>query len=206
MSLSEPTLHRLGRWLFIRRGWLPWLLLPLLLLSSRFKTPLGWSGIALACLWLAVGEAIRLWAVGYAGTRTRTRMPDGQLEDLVTAGPYAHVRNPIYVGNCAVALGIAFLFEQPLLAAPLLLLVFAAYQPVVHWEEQLLADKFGELYQRYREAVPRWLPQLRGTTPASGHRFSWQQALFSERGTIGTFLILFLLRAMAELVAMPRII
>src|SRR5207249_2937611 len=111
--------------------------------------------------------------------------PDGKLKDLVTTGPYARVRNPIYLGNCLIGGGVVLVFGQWLLLLPLLLATFLAYQPVVAWEEQLLAGAFGEEYDRYRSAVRRWLPRPRRYVGASSHRFSWGGALFSERGTLG---------------------
>jgi protein-S-isoprenylcysteine O-methyltransferase Ste14 len=166
--------------------------MPLLLFPTGFETRFGWKGFAFACALLAAGEAMRIWAVGYAGTRTRTRSPDGKLKDLVTAGPYAHVRNPIYVGNCFIGGGIVLVFGQWLLLPPLLLAVFLAYQPVVAWEEQLLAGAFGEEYERYRRAVRRWLPRPRRYAGASSHPFSWGGALFSERGTLGAMVLILL--------------
>jgi len=188
-------LARVGGWLFVRRGWIPWLVFPLLLIPTGFEMRFGWKGYALACACLAAGEAMRLWAVGYAGTRTRTRSPDGKLKDLVTAGPYSHVRNPIYVGNCLIGAGIVLVFGQWLLLLPLLLVTFLAYQPVVAWEEQLLAGAFGEEYERFRRAVPRWLPRLQRYAHASSHRFSWATTLFSERGTLGMLVLVLMVAA-----------
>jgi protein-S-isoprenylcysteine O-methyltransferase Ste14 len=152
----------------------------------------GWGSVAVACLWLALGEAVRLWAVGYAGARTRTRSPSGRLKELVTSGPYAYVRNPIYLGNCLIAVGILLLFERWVVAPPILLAVFLGYHLVVLWEEQLLAATFGEAYTPYRRDVPRWIPHLRGYAFPSHHRFCWSQALTSERGTLLTLVLLLL--------------
>lgn len=193
---AEPArAARMGGWLFVRRGWIPWLVMPLLLLPTGFEQRFGWRGFALACAVLAAGEAMRIWAVGYAGTRTRTRSPDGKLKDLVTAGPYAHVRNPIYVGNCLMGAGIVLAFGQWLLLPPLLLAVILAYQPVVRWEEQLLAGAFGEQYARYRAAVGRWLPRLQRYSGASNHPFSLGVAMFSERGTLGAMALVWIAAA-----------
>src|ERR1700694_5338388 len=55
-----------------------------------------------------LGEAVRCWAVGYSGVTTRGDHVEAPA--LITAGPYAHVRNPLYVGNFITALGFAIAF------------------------------------------------------------------------------------------------
>src|SRR5947209_6816970 len=110
MGGHEGRLVRLGGWLFVRRGWLPLLALPVLLFPSPYELRPGWQRLAIAGVPPALGEALRLWAVGYAGPRTRTRLPCGRLKDLVTTGPFAYVRNPIYLGNCLLAAGLILLF------------------------------------------------------------------------------------------------
>ncbi|MBI3911458.1 MAG: isoprenylcysteine carboxylmethyltransferase family protein [Armatimonadetes bacterium] len=190
-------LSRMGCWLFVRRGWLPWLVMPVLF-SRRYESDLGWRGLAVACLFLMLGESIRLWAVGHAGARTRTRACSGRLKNLVTSGPYAYVRNPIYLGNCLVGTGLVLLFDQWVLVLPLVLAAFLCYQPIVAWEEHLLASTFGEEYDEYRRAVPRWVPRAGRRKASSRHRFSWQKALFSERGTLAMLALMFLVHGLEE--------
>ena len=55
---------------------------------------------------LLIGESIRMWAVSYAGGVTRTRKVGAP--QLCTSGPYAFVRNPLYVGNMMMYLGLVF--------------------------------------------------------------------------------------------------
>ena len=56
---------------------------------------------------LIIGESIRMWAVSYAGGVTRTRNVGAP--QLCTSGPYAFVRNPLYVGNMFMYQGVAFI-------------------------------------------------------------------------------------------------
>ncbi|MBV8073922.1 MAG: hypothetical protein JO140_00735, partial [Candidatus Eremiobacteraeota bacterium] len=66
------------------------------------------ASVALGLPLAFLGEAVRIWAVGYSGTTTRADAVTAP--QLVTAGPYAHVRNPLYIGNFITALGFALGF------------------------------------------------------------------------------------------------
>src|SRR5271165_2373809 len=89
---------------FKNRGSL--LTLPALVLAAAGK-PSAFS-IAVGLPLAFAGEAIRCWAVGYSGTTTRGDTVTAPA--LVTAGPYAYVRNPLYVGNFLTAAGFAIAF------------------------------------------------------------------------------------------------
>jgi protein-S-isoprenylcysteine O-methyltransferase Ste14 len=104
---------------------------------------LGYFLLAAAALW-------RIWcALFIAGSKNG---------ELATAGPYSIVRNPLYLGNFAGAVGFGFAVEQPCLAA-LFALAFALFYPsVVAREEARLGQVFGEPYREYCARVPRWIP------------------------------------------------
>ncbi len=160
-----------GRWLFERRGWLPVPLVGLLLVLP----PRHWgAGLAVA----AVGEGIRLAAVGHIGTPSRTRGAD--VGPLVDSGPYAWVRNPLYVGNLLLWAGLGVVAWPAAVVIVPLLAVY--YEAIVRWEEANLARQLGEPYRAYRARVPRWVPRPPGG-PREG-RWSARKALRSERSTL----------------------
>jgi protein-S-isoprenylcysteine O-methyltransferase Ste14 len=176
---------RLGGWLFRHRTIIP---LPLaaavLLLRIGEAPPSKWliaSGIGLTF----AGEAIRLWAVHHIGAISRTR--SDRLGPLIAAGPFAVIRNPLYVGNIALWAGFA-LAARLLWLVPVIVVVLAVeYHAIVRWEEERLEARFGDEYRAYAARVPRWLP--RGNRGVRGIRrgqlaFSWRETLFSERGTL----------------------
>jgi protein-S-isoprenylcysteine O-methyltransferase Ste14 len=177
---------RLGGWLFKRRTWLPLpLALALLLIPSTVQPtlPLELSGAGL----VAAGELLRLWGVRHIGVISRTRSE--RLGPLVDSGPFAFVRNPLYLGNIALWVGFSINAGLLWLGAPLGVLLGFAYHAIVRWEEQLLDSRIGGAYREYAARVPRWLPavaaprrQPSGATPAI--LFSWPETLFSERGTL----------------------
>lgn len=126
-------------------------------------------------LLLAMGEALRVWAVGHIGRKSRTR--DAGVGALSEAGPYARLRNPIYVGNLLIWSGIGVLsWPSVLWVAPILVVYYAV---IVRWEERQLEAQLGAPYLAYRQRVPRWLPL---GAPRAG-RWSGREALRSERGT-----------------------
>jgi len=179
----DDTLVSLGGWLFRRRSWLP---VPLAIVLLLVPAP----GRSISVFWLGAlvviaGELLRLWGVRHIGVISRTR--SDRLGPVVSSGPFAFIRNPLYVGNIALWIGFTtsagLLWLTPLVVAALGL----EYHAIVRWEERLLESRRGESYQAYAALVPRWLPALtrgRLDRAAVGPLFSWRETLFSERGTL----------------------
>lgn len=131
------------------------------------------ASIALGVPLAIAGELIRCWAVGYSGTTTRDDRVTAP--DLVTAGPYAYVRNPLYVGNFITALGFALAFtgrnaalERLVLIAVSLGMMLAVYAAIVPHEEAYLRATFGARYEEYAARVPRAVPLLAAAQPQEG--------------------------------------
>ena len=104
---------------------------------------LGYFLLVAAALW-------RIWSALFIAGRKN--------DELATSGPYSMVRNPLYLGSLAGAVGFGFAVEQPYLAV-LLALVFALFYPaVVAKEEARLMTLFGADYREYCARVPRWIP------------------------------------------------
>ena len=95
-SFLRARFIALGEWLFRQRSWTPIPFILVLVLCRAKESPEAitwWPGLAL----LAAGEGLRLWGVAIVGKGSRTR--GSGVARLVTAGPYAYVRNPLYLGN-----------------------------------------------------------------------------------------------------------
>jgi protein-S-isoprenylcysteine O-methyltransferase Ste14 len=114
-----------------------------------------------------IGVLLRLWAAGWLRKN----------QAMITGGPYAHTRNPLYLGTGVLALGHGLMSAVPL--APLLFtaLCFAIYHPAMREEEAYLAQQYGDDFETYRAGVPLWLPRLRPYAAAINQEsgFSWQQ-------------------------------
>jgi protein-S-isoprenylcysteine O-methyltransferase Ste14 len=174
-------LTRVGGWLFRHRTVIPLpIALALIILPpDSSSVVLVWLGL----LTVVFGELLRLTAVRHIGTISRTRTD--RLGPLVASGPFRWVRNPLYIGNAVLWIGLALVAQLPWLVAPIALLLALEYHAIVRWEEQLLAERLGQPYRDYMRAVPRWVPRPPQTSgnPARP-AFGWQETLFSERGTL----------------------
>lgn len=106
---------------------------------------------------LLCGLALDAWAFVELRRARTTVLPWRGADALVTTGPYAFTRNPIYVGYALEHAGVALLLGSlgALLALPLVLLAVARL--VVAREEAHLEARFGERYQAYRRKARRWL-------------------------------------------------
>jgi protein-S-isoprenylcysteine O-methyltransferase Ste14 len=181
---TADTTTRIGGWLFRHRTWLP-LPAALAILTLRIgqaaPSPfLAGVGVAVTTL----GELLRLWAVHQIGAISRTRSE--RLGPLVLSGPFALIRNPLYVGNIALWIGFALTARLIWLVPVIFVLLALEYHAIVRWEETLLESRLGQEYRDYAARVPRWIPSLnrgqRGLRRGM-EGFSWSATLFSERGT-----------------------
>jgi protein-S-isoprenylcysteine O-methyltransferase Ste14 len=145
-------------------------------LPSRLRVPFGWlAGAALVALArptpralllgllpALLGEALRLWASGHI-EKTRA---------LATGGPYAHTRNPLYLGSVLIASGVAVACASPWCVALLAAYLAAFYPAVIREEESFLRQRFPEAYPAWAAEVPLFLPRPLARGPRSS-RFSW---------------------------------
>ena len=202
---SSPDSTKLGEWLFRHRTALPLPIAGVIVgLRAGEAAPtaiLITAGVAVT----AAGELIRLWGVRHIGAISRTRSQ--RLGPLVATGPFALIRNPLYVGNILIWVGFALSARLVWLAPLIVLLLGAEYHAIVRWEESLLVSRLGDAYRDYAARVPRWLPtfnrrdrrarkdQDHSVTSASSaaQSFSWTDTLFSERGTFVAIAVGYLL-------------
>jgi len=113
-------------------------------LSRPLAASIGWGvPVSLA------GLALRGWA---AGCLDKNRQ-------LATGGPYAHTRNPLYVGTLLVAAGLAIAARSPWLAVLFACVFLFVYLPVIQLEEQHLRHLFPD-YASYAARVPALWPRL----------------------------------------------
>jgi len=189
------TTIRLGGWLFRHRTSLPLPVAAAILTLRIGQAPPSTLLLASGVVVTMLGELLRLWGVHQIGAISRTR--SNRLGPLVASGPFAVVRNPLYVGNIALWIGFALTARLVWLAPAILVLLGLEYHAIVQWEERLLEARLGDVYRDYAARVPRWIPRrTRGERKENDHSalcapsavpsgsFSWRETLFSERGTL----------------------
>jgi protein-S-isoprenylcysteine O-methyltransferase Ste14 len=154
---------------------------------QRWRVPLGFLCAAVFLLLarpraatLAVGGAVavaglllRAWASGHIRKNDR----------LAVSGPYAHTRNPLYLGSFILGLGFVVAAGGSLWLLALLAAIFAAlflgiYLPVMRVEAATLARLFGEEYERYSRAVPLFFPRLTPYRAAEGAGTKFDASLY----------------------------
>lgn len=142
-------------------------------LIQRLRVPAGFViGIAFLVLsrptWVTLaagapvallGAALRAWASGHLRKDA----------ELAVGGPYAHTRNPLYLGSLILALGCAVSGGNLWLAAALMGLMLVIYIPVIRAEAEHMRRLFGAEFEAWEAEVPllwpRATPYRRGLTP-----------------------------------------
>ena len=149
----------MGGWLFRRRTALPLPLVVAILATpstqTRVVTATILSGIALTL----AGELVRLWGVRHIGVISRTR--SDRLGPLVDTGPFALVRNPLYLGNIALWAGFALTAGLPWLAPIIVVLLGGVYHAIVRWEEGLLETRLAPHIATTRRVCRDGSPSLK---------------------------------------------
>ncbi len=170
---------------FQLRGGL-WTALFVLILAVARPTP---RSVALGLVPVALGQLWRFWAAGSIG---RYRGEAVGAERLVTWGPYALMRNPLYFGNGLIGLGWGLMAGPWAAGAFLAGFVLLYGLVIIPHEESFLLQRFGEEYRAYRARVGAFFPRSWPGTVCGP--FSWAVLRRSEVHTVlstvvGTLLI-----------------
>lgn len=117
---------------------------------------------------ILMGEATRIWACGFMAAKGKI---------LAVDGPFAFVRNPLYVGNFLIGLGVTVISNQiPIYIAFFLGFILVYARTITH-EETALSAHFSAEYDQYKKKTPRFLPTLKGFTHKNGAPFQWGRLL-----------------------------
>jgi protein-S-isoprenylcysteine O-methyltransferase Ste14 len=141
-------------------GFLFGALFPLLTIPNKYVclsklTMLNRYTILAGLPFAVLGECIRTWS---SGVIVKNR-------ELATEGPYALVRNPLYVGSFIMGLGIAVMSGSPILLALVAVLFPIVYGGLIRKEEKYLLGVYGQSFLDYCERVPRFVPTFKHWPP-----------------------------------------
>jgi protein-S-isoprenylcysteine O-methyltransferase Ste14 len=188
---------RAGRLLFRWRSFTPLplvlLAVPLLWRSRGAASPLWLAGGLLLC---ALGQALRAWVLGQVPDGTSGQNEKMIAVSLNTSGPYALTRNPLYLGNFAIAIGLCVVAHDPLLIALVAALFGVQYRAIIAAEEEFLRGQFGADYDAYSALVPRFWPRLAAIRAA--RPFDWRRALRKEHNPAAAWIALAIVLVAAD--------
>jgi protein-S-isoprenylcysteine O-methyltransferase Ste14 len=187
-------LERAGGVLFRWRSFTP---VPIVLLA----VPLIWLGRGPASpLWLvaglalcAAGQALRAWVLGQVPDGTSGQNERLIATELNVSGPYAHTRNPLYLGNLGITLGLCLIAHSWALFLLVGALFGLQYRAIIAAEEGFLFSRFGAAYDDFRARVPRFWPALRARSVSTPRAWSWRRALKKEHNPMAAWALLALL-------------
>jgi protein-S-isoprenylcysteine O-methyltransferase Ste14 len=142
-----------------------WLVYPIFIILPFVAhiTPASWT---MATLLILAGLAVRFWASGYITKSHR----------LTTSGPYAYMRNPLYVGNLLLGIGIVLVANNVWLFLIYLVAFYFFYSGTIREEEAVLSEKFGAAFKEYIDNVPVFFPTGKRYTKGEQKTFEGKQS------------------------------
>ncbi|TFH01532.1 MAG: isoprenylcysteine carboxylmethyltransferase family protein [Calditrichales bacterium] len=178
-----------GDMVFKLRGYMP---VPFLVAGIVLANPRQ-DLVIFGGILMVIGELIRIAGVSYAGGATRTRQIGAN--ELVTAGPYAYLRHPLYVGNILLYSGASILAGGGLPYLLYLIIFFFSvqYAIIVRSEEAKLTELFGEQAVDYINSVPRFFPRFTPYSKRVKKKADVGNALLSEKSTMIAITVFILL-------------
>lgn len=175
---------RVGNFLFhYRNGIFPLLYLLLFIPSPPL---LAWwpAGAILGSLIASLGQFLRAITIGLDYIIRGGRDRRVYAERLVQGGIFAHCRNPLYVGNFLILVGVGVASNSIIFLSMAIPFFVFAYSAIIAAEEDYLRRKFGQEFDNYCAQVNRLVPRLSGiTTTLRGMTFNWRRLVTTEYGS-----------------------
>lgn len=207
MAIREEF-EQSGNWLFRWRSYLPLLGIGIFLLALREYEHPGqseqldhiWEAICLIISFFGLG--VRILTIGTTPKGTSGRNTKKQVaETLNTTGIYSIVRNPLYLGNFFMGLGIALFAHLWWLTLIYILVFWLYYERIIFAEEAFLRKKFGDEYLQWANRTPLFIPRF-SQYERSNLQFSMKNVLRREyNGFFAVILVFFILETVGEIFA-----
>lgn len=141
---------------------------------------------------LMFGELFRIYSVAFIGSISRTRK-ESLGNQLITSGPFKWVRNPLYLGNFLIVMGLAIYTGVLWFCVLTASMFYFQYYYIVEYEEGLLEKKFGQEYVAYKATVPAWFPKALPKLNELEWPNSFTKSLKSEKRTLSAIVAMLVL-------------
>ena len=130
------------------------------------------------------GQVLRVLVIGLVYITRGGQNRQVWAKSLVDTGMFAHSRNPLYLANLLLFLGLAMVHGGWAMYLVVLPFFVFAYTGIIAAEERYLRERFASAYADYCRRVPRWLPSLRGLSATlRSTQFDWLRVVRKEYGT-----------------------
>lgn len=126
---------------------------------SKPDLPSFLCGVGISLL----GLLLRTWACGYLKKE----------KELAVSGPYRYTRNPLYMGNLLLGIGVVVGSRSWIVMGIFAVYFLFFYPVIIRIEQNRMAKLFPEKYREYRQKVPLFFPSFTPRFPLTGTRFSW---------------------------------
>ncbi len=211
MTLREKF-ESTGNWLFRWRSYLPLVLVGIFTLALfEYEYPSNSESMVilweLFCLLVSfLGLGIRIFTVGYKPKKTSGRNTKRQVaETLNTTGAYSIVRNPLYLGNFFVGLGISLFVHIWWMTLIYILVFWLYYERIIFAEETYLKNKFGDQYVQWTKVTPAIVPNFR-LYKKPDLKFSVKNVMKREySGFFGVIIALSVLEVASDLIVTKKL-
>jgi protein-S-isoprenylcysteine O-methyltransferase Ste14 len=143
------------------------------------------------------GQTIRALTIGLAYIIRGGKDRKVYARTLVKDGIFAHCRNPLYLGNILIVIGLGIAAHSVpfyMIGTPLFIFMYMA---IIRAEEHFLANTFGEEYVEYSRKVNRLIPEMSGLKKTIGSmQFKWRRLIVKEYGTTYSWIVCMILLIM----------
>jgi protein-S-isoprenylcysteine O-methyltransferase Ste14 len=131
-----------------------------------------------AILFAVLGTIFRIWGTAYIGSAV-VKSSEMHARGVVAAGPYRHIRNPLYLGSFLFAVAVTILMP-PSGAQFAIVASFLQMLRLILREEPYMEARQGDAYLAYKSRVPRLFPSFMARVPESAAQPQWPQAFVAE--------------------------
>ena len=182
---------KIGNFFFKYRNQLFIFLYALLLIPStplfsenKFGADYWICSLIIGLIITTLGIGIRGLTIGLTFVERGGKNLKIHADALITRGLFTHCRNPLYVGNNLMLLGLGILSNSMIYVFIVVPIFLFLYQAIVLAEENFLTKQFGDQYREYCSKVNRWLPNLSGIGKTmKSMKFNWPVWFFTEYNT-----------------------